>query len=222
MQQRIQTFKPRRGRYSSQQRAALERATHLLTLDALPAREDIFEGKPFIIEIGFGMGDATLVQAARHPDIGILAIDVHTPGVGRLLAELEERGITNVRVIEGDALELIHDRLPTASALGIRVYFPDPWPKARHHKRRIITQSNLDAMARCLVPQGFLHFATDWAPYALAAQDEIAAHRQFRLLESDEHPELAKASERPRTKFEDRGIAAGRSITDLVAITVQS
>lgn len=216
MQQRIQTFKPRRGRYSTQQREALERATHLLTLDALPSPEILFDGLPVILEIGFGMGDATLAQAVAHPDHGILAIDVHTPGVGRLLAELEERGIGNVRVIEGDALALL-DALPANSLAGIRVFFPDPWPKARHHKRRIITTANLDLMASRIASGGFLHFATDWHDYAESARETITAHPAFVLIDESEQPPTASRATRPVTKFERRGIAAGRRITDLVA-----
>lgn len=217
MQQRIQTFKPRRGRYSAQQREALERGTYLVELSRLPPLTELFADLPVILEIGFGMGDATLAQAVAHPDHGILAIDVHTPGVGRLLAELAERGIGNVRVIEGDALELL-DALPEASLAGIRVFFPDPWPKARHHKRRIITTANLDLMAPRLRSGGFLHFATDWDDYAVWAQDAIAAHPAFQLLEPAAQPEIASEVTRPQTKFENRGIAAGRAISDLVAI----
>lgn len=216
MQQRIQTFKPRRGRYSTQQREALERATHLLTLDALPSPEVLFEGLPVILEIGFGMGDATLAQAMAHPDHGILAIDVHTPGVGRLLAELEERAIGNVRVIEGDALALL-DALPEHSLAGIRVFFPDPWPKSRHHKRRIITTANLGLMASRIRSGGFLHFATDWQDYAEWAREVIDAHPAFVLLDESEQSPIASRVTRPATKFERRGIAAGRRITDLVA-----
>jgi tRNA (guanine-N7-)-methyltransferase len=220
MQQRIQTFKPRRGRYSTQMREGLERGTHLVTLPTLPPLPTLFDGLPVILEIGFGMGDATLAQSLAHPDHGILAIDVHTPGVGRLLAELEVRGIDNVRVIEGDALTLLHELLPARSLAGIRVFFPDPWPKARHHKRRIMNAANLDVMATALVPGGFLHFATDWHDYAEAVREALTAHPHFRLLEPAEQTAIASAASRPRTKFEARGIAAGRHITDLVAVRV--
>ena len=199
-------------------REGLEHGSSRLLIDEIPTLDEAFGGVPVILEIGFGLGEATLSQAAMHPDHGILAIDVHTPGVGRLLAELDARGITNVRVIEGDALELLHDRLPAASLAGIRVFFPDPWPKSRHHKRRIIVPSNLSMMARVLMPGGFLHFATDWQQYADAARETIAANADFRILSTEEQPAIASAATRPRTKFESRGIAAGRAITDIVAI----
>jgi len=216
MQQRIQTFKPRRGRYSTQQRQALDRATYLLSLHQLPSVEQVCDGRPLILDIGFGMGDATLAQAAAHPDHGILAIDVHTPGVGRLLAELEERGISNVRVVEGDALELL-EALPPESLAGIRVFFPDPWPKSRHHKRRIITSANLDLMASRLALGAFLHFATDWHDYAEWAREAITSHPAFVLVDEAGQAPIASRTTRPETKFERRGVAAGRTITDLVA-----
>lgn len=214
---RIQTFKPRRGRYSTQMREGLAHGRHLIAMDALPPLVELFDGLPVILEIGFGLGDSTLQQAAAQPQHGILAVDVHTPGVGRLAAELDDRDIDNVRVIEGDALELLHERLPDASLAGIRVFFPDPWPKKKHHKRRILVPANLDAMARVLRPGGFLHFATDWQDYAEQAREAIAVHPGFTLLVPEEQPAMASAATRPRTKFEARGIAAGRHITDLVA-----
>ncbi len=215
---RIQTFKPRRGRYSTQMLQGLREGSARVTMDALTAPAVLFDGAPVILEIGFGLGEATLAQAQAHPDHGILAIDVHTPGVGRLLAELDAQGIANVRVVEGDALELLHERLPDTSLAGIRVFFPDPWPKTRHHKRRILVPSNLAMMARVLRPGGFLHFATDWQQYADEARATIAADARFRLLAPAAKPAIASAATRPRTKFEARGIAAGRSITDLVAL----
>ena len=220
MTERIKTFKPRRGRYSTQQREALDRATYLVGLSDFPGLAALFGDQPVILEIGFGMGDATLQQALAHPEFGILAIDVHTPGVGRLLAELEERGITNVRVVEGDAIELLHAHVTDGSLAGIRVYFPDPWPKTRHHKRRIISATNLDLMAAKLAPAGFLHFATDWQEYAEAALETVAAHPAFSVLTEDQQPQYASKATRPLTKFEARGIAAGRSITDIVAVRV--
>ena len=220
MQSRIQTFKPRRGRYSQEQVAAIATSAFLVPLDETVPLSRHFTDSPVILDIGFGMGDATVIQAAAHPEIGILAIDVHTPGVGRLLAQLTHQQLTNVRVVEGDALTLLHDVLPDASLLGVRVYFPDPWPKKRHHKRRIITPTNLDLLARRIAPGGFLHFATDWQEYADWARECLTTHPLFELV--PEGLPLASADTRPRTKFESRGIAAGRRITDLVARRIPS
>ena len=218
MQRPIQTFKPRRGRYSQAQVAAIADSPLLVPSGETVPLQQLFGQRPVILDIGFGMGDATVQQALQHPEVGILAIDVHTPGVGKLLVELEAHRIENVRVIEGDAMELLRNTLPTASLAGIRVYFPDPWPKARHHKRRIISTEHLGLMARALEPGGFLHFATDWQAYADAARECIDGHPDFTLLPDDASLPYASRASRPRTKFESRGIAAGRSITDLIAV----
>lgn len=218
MHRPIQTFKPRRGRYSQAQVAAIADSSFLVPQDETLSLQQLFGGRPVILDIGFGMGDATVQQALQHPDVGILAIDVHTPGVGKLLVELDAHNITNVRVIEGDAMELLRHALPAASLAGIRIYFPDPWPKARHHKRRIISAEHLGFMTRVLEPGGFVHFATDWQSYADAARDCISSHPDFTLLPDDTVLPYASRATRPRTKFESRGIAAGRSITDLIAV----
>jgi tRNA (guanine-N7-)-methyltransferase len=218
MHRRIQTFKPRRGRYSKEQVAAITSSAYLVELHESVPLSKHFSSNRVILDIGFGMGDATAEQARAHPEVGILAIDVHTPGVGRLLALLEQQQLTNVRVIEGDALTLLHDVLPDRSIVGVRAYFPDPWPKKKHHKRRIINAEHLDVLARKLVPGGFLHFATDWQDYAETARTDLHAHPAFDLLPEGAHLPLASRAERPRTKFEMRGIAAGRSITDLIAV----
>lgn len=218
MQRRIQTFKPRRGRYSQEQLAAITSSPYLIAMDDAVPLAFQFGTSDVVLDIGFGMGDATLDQAVAHPGTGILAIDVHTPGVGRLLVGLALRGLTNVRVVEGDALTLLHDVLPDRSLVGIRAYFPDPWPKARHHKRRLINAEHLDLFARTLQPRGFLHFATDWQHYAETARADLLAHPAFDLLPEQAALPLAGRETRPRTKFEARGIAAGRTITDLIAV----
>lgn len=212
---RIQTFKPRRGRYSHEQVSAIERSPFLIQLEAAVPLHAHFGNKPVVLDIGFGMGDATVQQALQQPDVGVLAVEVHTPGVGKLLAMLSQRDVTNVRVIEGDALTLLHDVLSDRSLAGVRTYFPDPWPKKRHHKRRLITAENLDLLSRKIENGGFLHFATDWQDYADSAETALQHHPAFELVGT--HP-LVSAAPRPRTKFEARGIAAGRRITDLVAV----
>lgn len=218
MHRPIQTFKPRRGRYSQAQVAAIADSAFLVPCDETVSLHRLFGERPVILDIGFGMGDATVLQATQHPEVGILAIDVHTPGVGKLLVDVDIHGIENVRVIEGDAMALLRDILPAGSLIGIRIFFPDPWPKARHHKRRIISADHLGLMARVLEPGGFIHFATDWQAYADAARECIERHPDFTLLADDAVLPYASKASRPRTKFESRGIAAGRRITDLIAV----
>lgn len=172
----------------------------------------------FIIEIGFGMGEATAALAAAYPNSALLAIDVHTPGVGALLHRINELGLTNTRVLEGDALEILAARIKDASLDGVRLFFPDPWPKKRHHKRRFANPENLSALAIKVKPGGFLHIATDWDDYAEQAIEHLSAHSDWTLLPSGQGSGSGQPSLRPRTRFEQRGIDAGRHITDVVAV----
>ncbi|GAA2866086.1 tRNA (guanine-N(7)-)-methyltransferase [Actinoplanes cyaneus] len=173
----------------------------------LDLRELFGRDAPVVLEIGFGMGDATATMAAADPARDYLGIEVHTPGIGNLLALIGELGLTNVRVARGDAMELVH-RLAPDSLDAVHVFFPDPWPKARHHKRRLIQPANVALLRDRLHPGGVLHCATDWPDYALAMSETLAADPRLSPLPATPHA-------RPRTKFERRGEAAGRPITDL-------
>jgi tRNA (guanine-N7-)-methyltransferase len=213
----IRTFHPRRGRMSTRHhdaRDALWPAYGITVHDgdreplALP--ELFGRSAPVILEIGFGMGDSTAAMAVADPDSGFLAVEVHTPGIGNLLALIGEAGLTNVRVAQGDAMQLVH-RIAPESLDAVHVFFPDPWPKARHHKRRLISPPNVALLRERLRRGGRLHCATDWPAYAEAMRE---------TLEAD--PGLRHASDgrdrRPPTKFERRGAAAGRPITDLIYV----
>ncbi len=162
---------------------------------------------PAVLEIGFGMGDATAAMAAADPDRDFLAVEVHTPGIGNLLAIAGEQGLTNIRVAHGDAMELVH-RIAPGALDAVHVFFPDPWPKARHHKRRLIQPGNVALLRERLRPGGVLHCATDWPAYAEAMTETLDADQGLRRLPATPHA-------RPETKFERRGAAAGRPITDL-------
>ena len=160
---------------------------------------------PRVLEIGFGMGEATAAMAAGDPGRDYLAVEVHTPGIGNLLALIGEQGLTNVRVAHGDAIELVH-RLGPESLDAVHVFFPDPWPKARHHKRRLIQPGNVALLRRVLRVGGVVHCATDWPDYA----EQMAA-----TLAADPGLEPSGGAGRPATKFERRGVQAGRPIVDL-------
>lgn len=165
-------------------------------------------GAPKVLEIGFGMGDATAAMAAADPGRDYLAVEVHTPGIGNLLALIGELGLTNVRVGHGDAMELVH-QLPLGSLDAVHVFFPDPWPKARHHKRRLIQPGNVALLSARLRPGGVLHAATDWPDYAEAMVAVLSAEPTLQERPGGE-------SLRAETKFERRGVTAGRPITDLI------
>ena len=208
----VRTFKPRRSRITPRaQRALLEQRQFLLPTGAHLDPAAIWgDGTPVVLEIGFGDGAATAEMAAADPGLGILAVAVHTPGVGDLLARIDERGLTQVRVIEGDALPVLADQLPAASLAGLRSFFPDPWPKARHHKRRLVQPAVLDLVRSRLAPGGWWHVATDWPEYADAIAAAFAADPYW------SGGVVARPHSRPVTRFERRALRDGRPITDLI------
>jgi tRNA (guanine-N7-)-methyltransferase len=170
---------------------------------------------PLVVEIGCGMGEAMLAMAAADPERDYLGVDVHTPGLGAMLAKAEIDGVRNVAVARGDAVELLRHGVGPADLDAINVFFPDPWPKARHHKRRLIRPEIVLLMRDRLRPGGVLHAATDWVHYAEQMRDVLTADPGLRNTSEGYTP---RPSDRPLTKFERRGIAAGRSIHDLVFV----
>jgi tRNA (guanine-N7-)-methyltransferase len=167
---------------------------------------------PLVVEVGSGMGEATAAMAAADPSRDVLAVDVHVQGLGRLLRRVEEADLSNVRVAEGDAVVLLAEMLRPESVDEVRVYFPDPWPKARHAKRRLVQQPFLDLVASRLRPGGTLHVATDWAPYAEQVGALLRAHPSYDVVHEGPRP-----AHRPVTRFEQRGLAAGRATYDALA-----
>ena len=208
----VRTYKRRAGRVTVTQRAALDAwwPTYGLAVDGRPLDRRATFGRlaPLVLEIGFGMGEATAALAAAEPDHDVLAVDVHTTGHGNLLALVERAGLTNVRVMDGDALAVLRDMVPADSLAAVRVFFPDPWPKARHVKRRLVDASFAALVADRLTDGGLLHVATDVAAYAEQVRAVLAATP---LLERVEAPP------RPATKFEARAVLAGRPLVDLAA-----
>lgn len=220
---RIRTYKLRRSRVTSGQADAIHAHGDDYLLPAigqlLQLPQDVCEGAvDTVMEIGFGMGEATVEMAAAEPQVGLIAVDLHTPGVGRLIAALAAAGLQNVKIIEGDAIEVLQSRIPDGALAGVRLLFPDPWPKARHHKRRFVNAANLELLAAKVRPGGFFHFATDWPDYASHAAEVLNASTHWQLLPAGSGVALAEPKNRPQTRFEARGIAADRPITDLVAV----
>ncbi|MEW2375117.1 tRNA (guanosine(46)-N7)-methyltransferase TrmB [Micromonospora sp. NPDC047812] len=167
---------------------------------------------PLVLEIGSGMGDTTAEMAAADPGRDYLAVEVHTPGIANLLDLVDRHGLRNVRVAQGDALDLVAG-LPEASLDAVHVFFPDPWPKSRHHKRRIIQPAHVALLRSRLTPGGTLHCATDWAEYAEAMRQTLDADPGL----VDAHEGFApRPAHRPVTKFERRALRAGRPIFDLI------
>jgi tRNA (guanine-N7-)-methyltransferase len=174
-------------------------------------------GRRLVLEIGSGMGTATAAMAAADPGTVIVAVEVHTRGIARLLRAAETAGLTNVRVGACDAVALLH-HLPTGSLDGIRAYFPDPWPKARHHKRRLIRPTVVAAMAEALAPGGTLHLATDWAEYADRMQEVVLSDPRMTAAPGSERGRIARPAWRPVTEYETAGREAGRPVADLLFV----
>ena len=214
---RIRSYVLRAGRVGSGQARALAElgpifmlpyAAAALDLDAVFGRR-----APRFLEIGFGMGEGLAAIAAAHPDHDYLGVEVHTPGVGALLKQLGERGLGNVRVIQHDAVDVLNAMLAPASLAGIHVFFPDPWHKKRHHKRRLIQPPLVSLLASRLAPGGYLHLATDWQDYAEHMLAVLAAEPQLENTATDYAP---RPDSRPLTKFEQRGLRLGHGVWDLM------
>ncbi|MEU6288241.1 tRNA (guanosine(46)-N7)-methyltransferase TrmB [Streptomyces sp. NPDC046988] len=224
-ERRIRSFQPRRSRVTAGQADALQRLWPLWGLDIDGQRDldlgELFgDARPVVLEIGFGMGEATAQMAEADPGTNILAVDVHTPGQGNLLGLAERNGLSNIRVANGDAIILLREMLAPGSLAGLRVYFPDPWPKKRHHKRRLIQEEFLTLAAARLAPGALVHCATDWEPYAEQMLDELTAHPDFENTAPD-GGFAPRPAHRPLTRFEGQGLDKGHVVNDLLFRRVQ-
>lgn len=213
----IRSFVLRAGRMGSGQSRALEELgpRFVLPYRASPLDWDAAFGReaPRILEIGFGMGNATAAIARRHPEQDFLGVEVHTPGVGALLRLIGEQDLGNLRIVQHDAVEVLRHMIADASLDGIHVFFPDPWHKKRHHKRRLIQPAFVELMASRLKPGGYLHLATDWEDYAMQMLAVLSTDTRLRNTCADFAP---RPDYRPMTKFEQRGIKLGHGVWDLV------
>lgn len=208
----VRTYKVRR-RVTAGQADAMTRLLPAYGLDrTAPFDAERVYGRraPLVLEIGSGMGEATAAMAAADPARDVLAVEVHTPGLGNLLRLVEDLRLSNVRVLEADAREVLGDVLPTGSLDEVRVYFPDPWPKARHAKRRLMSAEFASLTAPRLRPGGLLHVATDWRSYADLTETVLVEHAAYEVVSRER-------GRRPVTRFEQRGLDAGRRCYDVVA-----
>jgi len=215
----IRSFVRREGRLTPAQDRALNELLPRYQITSGNEQLDLAEifgnQRPVVLEIGFGNGSLLAEQAARHPEINFIGIEVHRPGVGRLLQQLDKQGSNNVRVMSQDAVEILSRQIQPGSLFAIWLFFPDPWPKKRHHKRRIVKPQFLDLATSALQTHGILHLATDWQDYARQMQETVMAHPRLGLIEN---PQTAGYPfNRPTTHFEQRGQNKGHFITDLYA-----
>jgi tRNA (guanine-N7-)-methyltransferase len=201
---------------SGQQRALVELGPRFLlafTGQRLDLDTTFGRSAPRVLEIGFGMGDATAQIALARPDTDFIGIEVHEPGVGALLKRIGELQLSNLRLLQYDAVEVLDTMIAPASLAGIHIFFPDPWHKKRHHKRRLIQPAFVAQLVTRLAPGGYLHCATDWQPYAEQMLEVLSAQD---ALVNTAHGYAPKPAYRPLTKFEARGLNLGHGVWDLV------
>jgi len=208
----VRSYRIRGTRITGPQQLALDTYWDQYGIDQSIKRLDIPTIFPtsqkVVMEIGFGMGEATALIARDFPDTGFFAVDVHRPGVGKLFSLIKEHQLKNLQVIQGDAHLVMHDMFADASLDGVHLFFPDPWPKKRHNKRRIVNENFLQQVASKLKPGGFIHIATDWVPYAEWIDEVFTATTLFT------GGRVARPDWRPLTRFEGQGITKDHQVND--------
>ena len=213
----IRTYVLRQGRTTAAQARAHRELLPVWGIPFHPGPIDLERAfgraAPKVLEIGFGMGETTARIAAAHPEIDYLGVEVHKPGVGSLLNRIDALGLRNVRVIQRDAVEVLERMLPPAALDGTHIFFPDPWPKKRHHKRRLIQPAFTTLLASRMKPGAYVHVATDWEEYARQILETLTRDPALVNTAGGFAP---RPETRPETKFERRGVALGHRVWDLV------
>lgn len=213
---RIRSFVRREGRLTAGQAQAIEKGWPIfgLNLESVLDLHAVFaNSNPITLEIGFGNGDSLAAMAIAEPNRNFIGIEVHTPGVGHLLRIIQEEQINNIRLFDCDAIEVLKLAIPDASLDCVQLFFPDPWHKKRHHKRRIVQKEFLDLIAQKLAADGYFHAATDWENYAEHMLEVLNAHKDF---ENTTKNYVERPQARPLTKFEKRGQRLGHGVWDLI------
>ncbi len=216
---KIKSFALRCGRMTGGQAEAYKSMLPIYGVDFVKHPIDLTElfgnNNPITLEIGFGMGTSLAEQAANHPELNFIGVEVHTPGVGSLLARMKELALTNIRIISHDAVEVFEFMIVDNSLQNVQLFFPDPWHKRKHHKRRIVKSEFIQAIHSKLKDNGIFHMATDWQDYAKHMLKEMLAEKGWKNLSTD-NTYVAKPDFRPITKFEKRGERLGHGVWDLM------
>ena len=212
----VRTFVIRAGRLTTSERKSYDELHHVWCIPyehkTLNYTEIFNNTNPVIMEIGFGMGHATSIIAENNPDINYIGSEVHVPGVGRLLGDIKTKLLNSLYIVEHDDLDILKTKSTDNPHAGFHMFFPDPWPKKKHHKRRMLQRPRTDLLAKKLAPGGYLYFATDWQEYAESALEELKMTEGL----ANKYEGYAPHQEwRPRTKFEQKGLDAGRDIYEL-------
>lgn len=215
----IRSYVLRQGRLTKNQSTAIKNlsSAYMISFESHFINfHSIFKDKnDLILEIGFGMGDSTAEIAEIHTDMNFLGIEVHSPGVGNLLNQINEKGINNLRIIQHDAVEVLDKMIPNNSLTGVHIFFPDPWHKKKHNKRRLIQQPFIEKIDNKIKKGGYIHIATDWEDYATAILESFKPFKSFTLKTTDF---FVKPDYRPYTKYENRGIRLGHRVWDILFI----
>ena len=218
----VRSFVRRTGRVTSGQAKAYAQWGEQFLLPFVPGPLDVQHAfgrnAPLVLEIGFGMGEATAHIATLQPDINFLCCEVHEPGVGALLKRIGEQGLRNIRICAHDAVEVMEHMLPAGSLHGVHIFFPDPWHKKRHHKRRLIQPPLVRQLAVRLAAGGYLHCATDWQPYAEQMLQVLSAEPLLANTATAASGYAERPAYRPMTKFENRGLRLGHGVWDLMFV----
>ncbi len=213
----IRSYVLRQGRVSTAQQRAIDTLLPRFGIPYTPRPLDLAQifgrASPKILEIGFGMGDSTAIIAQAHPENDYLALEVHTPGVGNLLKLIDAQRLTNIRIMQHDAVEVLRDMIGEGTLDGVHIFFPDPWHKARHNKRRLIQAPFIAQLVQKLKPGGYIHVATDWQDYAEQVLLVLNAEPLLQNTSADYAP---RPDYRPLTKFEQRGLKLGHGVWDLI------
>lgn len=213
----IKTYVLRAGRMTAAQRRDYEELSKVWCIPYENRKLNFVEifgnSNPVTVEIGFGMGTATALIAQANPDKNYIGIEVHTPGVGKLLGEIRNKDLKNLYIIQFDALDVLENMIDDKSVAAFHIFFPDPWPKKKHHKRRLVKRPNTELFARKLAENGYIYMVTDWREYAEFALEELTLTEGLKNKYSDFAEPQAW---RPETKFESKGIAAERIISELM------
>jgi tRNA (guanine-N7-)-methyltransferase len=213
----IRTFVMRTGRITPSQQKALQTLWPQYGLEAngepLDFPQIFGRSAPVTLEIGFGMGDTLVSMARQAPERDFVGVEVHLPGVGRTLAQIAEQGLTNLRIMREDALDILRQQIPDASLDRIQVFFPDPWHKKKHHKRRLIQPDNIALFAQKQAAGGWLHLATDWQPYAEQMIEVMTQRTDYSKVPGFD---TSRPEFRPETRFEQRGHRLGHPVADLI------
>ncbi|SBT09301.1 tRNA (m7G46) methyltransferase, SAM-dependent [Candidatus Propionivibrio aalborgensis] len=213
----IRSYVLRQGRVSNAQHRYHKELMARIGVPYAPVQIDLTaifgRASPCIFEIGFGMGETSAAIAAANPQNDYLGIEVHTPGVGNLCKLVAEAGLSNQRIIQHDAVEVLRDMIQPGTLSGVHIFFPDPWPKARHHKRRLIQPPLVALIASRLAPGAYIHCATDWEDYAHQMLEVLSAEP---VLENTAKDFAPRPDHRPLTKFEQRGLRLGHDVWDVV------